>query len=151
MYHWKKKFFDSTYRIYRGDREVGQLSGNTWKRSAYGEMNHKRYLFSTKKVRKPETEVIDVRSNAVIGMITYEARMTRATIHFRDRSVEWKYDNTWQTKWSQVDSNGDRMDFHGSLRKGIIECSKEDELLLLTGFFVSVYYWQMTVVVVGII
>ena len=145
--HWKKKTFSSTYRIYSGDRQVGQLVENSLKQSAVGELNNSKYLFKTKGVFKQETEVIDIDSKTTIGKISYNAMMNKAEIQYPNRTVHWKYDNKWQTRWSLSDTRGIQMAFRGGLSKGSIECSDEDDLLVLTGLFVTNFYWQMTIVI----
>jgi len=145
--NWKKKTFSSTYRIYSGDRQVGQLVENSLKQSAIGELNNKKYLFRTKGLMKQETEVIDIDSKSTIGKISYNTMMNKAEIQYPNRTVHWKYDNKWQTRWSLSDSGGMHMDFRGGLSKGSIECSDEDDLLVLTGLFVTNFYWQMTIVI----
>jgi hypothetical protein len=63
------------------------------------------------------------------------------------RTLYWKYDNRWQSKWSLFDDQGILMKFAGGSSKGTIECEEEDDLLLLTGMFVSIYYQQAMIVI----
>ncbi|MCK3683360.1 hypothetical protein [Maribellus sp. YY47] len=62
-----------------------------------------------------------------------------------DKSVNWKYDNVWNTKWSLFDHEGIEIKYAGSSTNGRIESNSDDALLLITGLFVTNYYWQVSV------
>jgi len=145
--NWKKGTFSSTCRISSGDEIIGELANYTFKQTAEGVIRNKRYLFRTKGLFKQETQIIDGESDQVIGTIVYGSMMNKATIEFRDRTVSWKYDNTWQTRWSLYDNLGIYMKFTGGPNKGSIEYEEEDDLLVLTGLFVTNYYQQAMVAI----
>jgi len=73
--------------------------------------------------------------------------MTKASLSINDKRANWRYDNPWSTKWSIFNSEGIEIKYSGRSRKGQIESNSDDPLLLLSGLFVTNYYWQMTVVV----
>ena len=145
--HWKKGTFSTTYRIFSGEETIGELASYTFKQTAEGVVRNRRYLFRTKGLFKQETQIIDGESDQVIGNISYSSMMSKATIQFKDRTVNWKYDNGWQTKWSLFDKQGTLMKFAGGHSKGTIECEEEDDLLALTGMFVTNYYQQAMIVI----
>jgi hypothetical protein len=70
--------------------------------------------------------------------------MTKAEISINNKIVNWKYDNAWNTQWSLSDDKGIIMTFKGSATKGEIDSEDTDGLLVLTGLFVTNYYWQTT-------
>ena len=144
---WKRGTFSSTCQIFSGDEIVGELANYTFKQTAEGLMRNKRYLFRTKGLFKQETQIIDGANDQVIANITYNSMMSKATIEFKDRTVSWKYDNTWQTKWSLYDKLGIYMKFTGGHNKGSIEYEEEDDLLVLTGMFVTNYYQQAMIAI----
>ena len=147
LLHWKRGAFSSTCRILSGEEIIGELASYTFKQTAEGVIRNKRYLFRTKGLFKQETQIIDGVSDQVIGNITYNSMMSKATIEFKDRTVSWKYDNTWQTKWSLYDKLGIHMKFAGRQSKGTIEFEEEDDLLVLTGMFVTNYYQQAMIAI----
>jgi len=144
---WEKEFFSSTYSIYSNNQLIGKLKDKTFSQSADGELNGKKYTFRTKGLFKQHTEILDKAENKVIGEITYNTWMTKASLSFYDKKANWKYDNLWSTKWSIFDSAGIEIKYSGLSKKGQIESNSDDPLLLLSGLFVTNYYWQMTVVV----
>jgi hypothetical protein len=73
--------------------------------------------------------------------------MTKATIILNEQTLEWKYENLWSTKWSISNSEGIEINFSGYSTNGQIESNTDDALLLLSGLFVTNYYWQVTFVV----
>jgi len=145
--NWKRGTFSTTYRIFSGENAIGQLQNQSFKKTALGSIHQKRYTFNTKGVFKQETQILDGDSHKLIGTITYGSMMTRATVRFSDRTVYWKYDNTWQTKWSLFNEKGILMKFSGRATSGTIECDDPDELLVLCGLFVTNYYQQAMIAV----
>ena len=146
---WRKAAFSSTFRILSGEKVIGELTNNAFKQTAEGVIRNKRYRFRTKGLFKQETQIIDAKSDQVIGSISYNSMMNKATIQFKDRIVNWKYDNTWQTRWSLYDKLGSYMKFSGRFTGGTIEYEEEDDLLVLTGMFVTNHYQQATLVIMA--
>jgi hypothetical protein len=145
--NWKKGIFKETYEIYSNGLLVGTLKENLWKQMAYGELNGKKVIFKTHGFLKQETQIIDPSSNLIIGNITYNSWMTKATIEYTNKVANWKYDNAWNTKWSISNSEGVQIQSQGSSSKGTIEHQTQDDLLILSGLFVTNYYWQVSIAV----
>jgi hypothetical protein len=144
---WKKNFFSNLYTIYSNGQQIGKLKEKTFSQTANGELNGKEYTFTTKGFFKQHTSIIDCSTNEVIGEIIYNNWMTKATIIVDNKKVNWKYDNLWNTKWSIYNSEGVHIKYAGSSTSGQIDSNVDDALLLLSGLFVTNYYWQMTVAV----
>lgn len=147
-YSWTKGFFSNLYSIYYNGGLIGNLKDKSFSQTAQGEVNGKEYIFKTKGFLKQHTEIIDSSENRIIGEITYNSWMTKAKITLKDKTINWKYDNAWNTKWSLFDSAGILMNFSGSSSKGQINANVDDELLILAGLFVTNYYWQTTTAVI---
>lgn len=145
--NWKKGAFSSTSRIYSGEKILGELRDHAFKQTAEGIIRDKRYLFRTKGLFKQKTQIIDGKDDRVIGTISYHSMMAKASIEFLDRTVSWKYDNAWQTRWSLFDSQGVLMKFAGRDSRGSIEFEETDDLLVLTGMFVTNYYQQAMIAI----
>ncbi len=141
---WKKGIFDSTYKIYSDGVVIGRLKDKAFSQSADGEFNGKIYTFKTRGFFKQKTQITDVQSDKVIGEITYNTLMTKANLAILDKNINWKYDNLWNTKWSIYNAEGIQINYNGSSTSGKIESNTNEGLLLLTGLFVTNYYWQMT-------
>lgn len=148
---WKKGFLKKVYEIYSNSSLVGKLVENTWCNSAEGEMNNKKYQFKTQGFFKQKTQIIDVESNSLIGTIVYNSFMTKATIEYSGQIAYWRYNNIWNTKFSITDNVGNQISFNGSCSNGKLEYDQPNDLLVLTGLYVTNDYWQMTVVTVIII
>ncbi|MCK4879116.1 MAG: hypothetical protein KAS82_00605, partial [Bacteroidales bacterium] len=112
-----------------------------------GTIRQKRYRFKTKGLFKQETRIIDKDTGLEIGTISYNSWMSKATIRLTDRTIYWKYNNTWQTRWSLFNDQGIHMKFAGGFSKGTIEYQDPDDLLVLTGLFVTNYYRQIGIAV----
>lgn len=111
-------------------------------------LNKKEYLFQTNEFFNQKTQIIDTADNKKVGEINYNNWMTKATITIKDKTINWKYDNLWYTKWSIVNSEGINIKYAGSSTTGQIHSNTDDSLLLLSGLFVTNYYWQMAIAIV---
>ena len=145
-FSWRKNFFSNLYTIYSNGQLVGKLKDSTFSQTANGELNGKGYTFITKGFFVQHTDIIDPIDYKVIGKITYNTWMTKATISFYNKTINWKYDNLWNTKWSIFDSNGIKIQYSGSSTSGLIDSNIDDRLLLLSGLYVTNYYWQKSIV-----
>jgi hypothetical protein len=146
--HWKKGIFKSSYEIFSGDLPIGNLRPDTWSSNGQGELNGKKYTFEAKGFFNLETLISTPGSNMPIGKITYNSWKTKAIIEYGNKTFNWKYENLWNTKWSISDSDGILMRFSGSLTKGVIELEVQDELLILSGLYITNYFWQISSVVI---
>jgi len=144
---WKKDFFSALYRIYSNGHEIGKLKEKTFTQTAIGELNGKEYTFRQKGFLKPQTEIINNNDHRVIGEITFSNWMTKASLSIDNKVISWKYDNIWNTKWSLFDSEGIKIQYAGSSTSGQIDSNIDDGLLLLSGLYVTNYYWQMTLII----
>ena len=144
---WRRGALSTTYRIFSNERQIGRLKNPGFKQTSEGRINKKKYRFTTRGVFKQETQIMDGDSNKVIGKITYNAMMTKATIKLGDRTITWKYNNGWQTRWSLYNEEGILMKFSGRSTKGTIACEEIDELLVLIGLFVTNYYQQAMIAI----
>jgi hypothetical protein len=148
--NWKKRTLKETYEIYSNGILVGTLKENIWKQIAYGTLNGKKVIFKTKGFLKPRTLIIDPDTQANLGKITYNLLLTKATIESARRVASWKYDNIWGTKWSISNPEGVHIRFRGSSSRGTIEHLMQDDLLVLTGLYVTNYYWQVVAAIVAV-
>ncbi len=146
---WKRSAFSPTCHIISGEESIGYLKNSSFKQISEGSIRDKKYQFRTKGLFKQETTIIDMEKGMEIGMISYNSWMTKATIRFADRVLNWKYDNGWQTRWSLFDDRGTLLKFSGGSSKGTIECKEDNDLFVLTGLFVTNYYQQALIVIIA--
>lgn len=145
---WKKKAWSNIYIIYSDGQQIGMLREKTFSNTVYGEFNGKTYSFKTKGFFKQHTEITGCSENMKIGEITFNNWKTKAVISVDNQTVNWKYDNFWNTKWSMHRSDGNTIQYSGSSSGGQIESEIDDAALLLSGLFVTNYFWQISVVVI---
>ncbi len=82
---WEKEFFSDTYNIFSEDQFIGKLKNNSFSQIAEGELNGKKYTFLTKGFFSQQTEIRDATDNKIIGNITYNGWMTKATFSIHDK------------------------------------------------------------------
>jgi hypothetical protein len=111
-------------------------------------MEYPGYNFETKGFFNQETRIINPDSNIQIGKITYNSWKTKAIIEIGNKTFTWKYDNAWNTKWSLSYNEDILLHYYGSYTKGVIGINVQDELLILSGLYISNYFWQIASVVI---
>jgi hypothetical protein len=146
--HWKRGTFSRTGMILDNDNPIGKLKENTWTQSATGEINGKKYHFKTKGFLRQKTQITDQESKDFVGSINYNTWMTKAKIEFQNTVLHWKYTNTWQTQWSMFLDDKELIKYRGSATKGNIEYDETEDLYILTGLFVTNYFWQISLAVI---
>jgi hypothetical protein len=144
---WKKGVFSGKYSIYGNSSQIGELKDNMFSKKARGQLNSKSFTFRTTGFFQQRTQIYDDSNNEMVGEISYNNWMTKATLTTYDKVTNWKYNNAWNTKWSLSGQDGTKVRYAGASNKGTIESNTDDELLLLSGLYVTNYYWQMTLVI----
>lgn len=148
---WTKGILSSLYQIYLNGEQVGTLKDKSFSQSAKGILSGKEYIFKTNGFFKQSTDIIDCSDNKVIGKIEYSNWMTKASISINNNTFYWKYDNIWNTRWTIFNSNGIMISFKGSSTSGQIDTNLEDAALILSGLFVTNYYWQISATIMIIV
>ena len=149
-YNWRKGIFSESYQIFNNETQVGSLSNKCFSQTAYGELNEEKYTFKTCGVFKQHTQIIE-NYNKIVGEITYNNWMNKATININGQQFDLKYDNIWNTKWSISGLNETQISYNSTSCTGQIQSNTDNELLILSGLFVANYYLQMTLVVLLIV
>jgi len=144
---WKKKLFSELYTIYKDDVQVGSLKDNSFSQTAQGELYGRSYIFKTKSFLTHDMEIIDESSQKIVGNITYRSLGTKASINLEGKTMQWKSDNLWNTKWSIMDETGLNIKYSGSSTGGEINASSNDAAILLAGLLITNYYWQLSMVI----
>ncbi len=147
---WKKGVFSNLYKIYDNGNLIGNLKDSSFSQSAKGSIRGRGYFFRTHGFFNPVTDIVDSTTNKTVGKIQYNSWRSKATITLNGETINWKYDNVWNTQWSLSDSDGTAMKFNSSTTRGQIDVRLDNDLLVLTGLFVKNYYIQMAFVVIFI-
>ena len=127
----KKGFFPSVYNIHSKDQQIGTLKDKIFSQTSDGEIKGTKYTFKTKGIFKQHTKIIDNREKNVIGQISNNSCLTKASIKVFDKTTIRKYDNIWNTKWSVTDSEGNHINYSGHSTSGQIDSTRENDLFLL--------------------
>ncbi len=147
---WKKGIFKCTFQLFSGTDHIGHLKDSEFSRSAIGELNNKKYRFTTHGHLNPKTEIFDLQEKQTVGQIRYYCWYPKARIEYRGKVSQWKFSNLWETRWRIFDQSGTTMQFAGWEKKGSIKIHTLDEALVLAGLHISNYYWRMVGVIVAI-
>ena len=145
---WEKRFFDNTYNIFNDHKLVGTLIDKFLSQSGVGKYGNKRYTFKTIGLLKQQTQIIDNDTHKHIGSINYNLWMNKAELTINHEILYWRYDDWLNTKWSISNSEGVLIKYSGSSRGGTIESSVTDDILILTGLFITNYYWLLLMIII---
>lgn len=145
--NWQKKLFSNQYTLYSADQLVGKLKNRLFSQTADAELNEKKYIFKTTGFLQQTTEITDLATQKVLGEIKYTSFRTRATITAGNTIIHWKFDNTWNSKWSMNGPDGTQIFGSVSTTNGQISSNTTDELLLLSGLYINDFYNHTTIAV----
>ena len=148
---WQKKIFSNLYRIYCNGQQIGSLKEKSFSNDASAKLNNNRYSFTTTGFFEQTTKIFDLKENKIVGKITYSSWRTKATITLDKKVAYWKYENFWNTKWSINNDEGTQINYKGSYSNGNIDSNTDDSLLLLSGLYITNYYWQTSIVILMVI
>ena len=150
LFQWKKKPFSKTYKIYHKDQLIGRLTDRPFSLSTEGAFSEGRLLFKSSGFFKQKTTLIHNPDRRVIGHLFYHRWKRTATLTLVDRTLDWQYDDFWNTRWRMTDTEGKTLQYKGTPASGWIQSPTEDPLLLLTGLYVAHYHRKRTAAVVFI-
>jgi hypothetical protein len=139
---WKTKLFSRTFEILRNDMKEGQLKKESFSRITNGWLKTKKVTFLTKGFFKNGTSITDSDTSAVIGSISYHLWRRKSRISYNGKDYYWQYDNFFGTRWSLGNENEVLIRYHNQCFKGTIDSYTDDEILILTGFFIRNYLKQ---------
>jgi hypothetical protein len=141
---WKKGLMNRNFKIFSGENRVGSLKVNSLTNSGDGELNGKKIQFKTKGFFKQETQIFDLEDKTTIGKIVYNSWLTNARIEYHDNILYWQYDDGGSTKCILNDSDGKQITYQRTSNNGRIELEILNDILVLTGLFITNYYWKFT-------
>jgi len=146
LINWKKGFFSSSYQLLASGIPCGFLKVKTFRNNTEGELNNKKYIFENRGFWKSETYIIDALTNAQIAVIKYDSWKNKAVIEYSENKYRFEFDNFWHTKWNILLNEEIVVSFKTTVfyTKGEIFSNSADELLILTGIYISNYYMQRT-------
>lgn len=143
---WKKRLLGSKYSIYLNENLVGNLMDRTFSQSGDGEFRNRKYSFRTYGLLRQKTEIIDNETSEVIGNIIYNAWMNKAQLTINHEVLYWKYEDWLNTRWSISNDEGVQVKYFGSPTNGNIVSTIDDGILVLTGLFVTNFYWKFVLI-----
>ncbi len=141
-YNWKTKLFSKKFEIYQNDQLKGELFKEGLSRKVTGELNTKRFQFETSGFFKFETTITDLQRHIEAGKINFLRGKRGTIVLYKDREYKWKFDNFICSRWSLSDENSVLIKYHSNAFTGMIESYTNDELLILSGFFIRNYLRQ---------
>ncbi len=139
--------FSRTFEILKNEMKVGELRKESFSRKNTGWLNAKKVCFRTKGFFKNETSITDPETEVVTGNISYYSWRQKSKITYSNKEYNWQFDNFFGTRWSLGNENGVLIKYHSQCFKGTIDSYTEDEILILTGFFIRNYHRQRTAAV----
>ena len=148
--NWKKGIFDSTYSLHEQNEQVGWLQSKSFSQQSVGKLNGKKYAFRTTGTFSQKTDIFDLEDKKKIGEISYSNWMTKAEINFSDRSMHWRYENHWNTRWRLTGEGDKDIQYISSTTSGLINSNTESELEILTGLYINNYYSQLLLLIIFI-
>ncbi|MBN2665991.1 MAG: hypothetical protein JXR67_05735 [Bacteroidales bacterium] len=146
-YDWKTLLFSKKFEIYQNEQIKGELFKEGFSRKVTGELNTKRFQFETLGFFKFEATITDLQRHIEAGKITFLRGKRGAIVLYKDREYKWKFDNFICSRWSLSDENRVLIQYHSNAFTGMIESYTNDELLILSGFYIRNYLRQRSTLI----
>lgn len=134
--NWNTRLFSKRYEICQWETVIGTLEKSGWSTNVAGELNGRQFIFGTNRIVKKETKIIDSVSGLTLGTIIYNNWKSKATINYQDKVYSWQFENFWRSKWSISNINGKLVKYQSRALKGKIISFTDDDLIILTGFYI---------------
>jgi hypothetical protein len=144
QYTWTTKLFSRTFEIYRDEIKVGSLTKEGWSKKSTGRLNSREIMFVTKGFFSHETQIVDIQTEASLGNILHSPWKRKSIISLSDKEYSWQLDNFFGTKWSLANENGAIVRYQSHGFNGTIDAGTDDEILILSGFFIRNYLKQQS-------
>jgi len=142
QFTWKTKLFSNRFDIFQDDFLTGELKKEGWSRKVTGELNNRKIMFETKGFFKQETNIIDLIDSSVLGQVKFHNWKSRSAVTYRNIGYQWQFDNFFRSKWSLRNGDETLIKYHSHGFKGEITSYTNDEVLVLTGFFIRNFLKQ---------
>jgi hypothetical protein len=141
---WKRGFFSSSCKVFSNQSIVAILKSSFSFSTVYLDLNNKRYEFRTKGWFKPNTIIVDVENQSIVGNITYNGWSNKAFVNYQNEIAFWKMGGIGCSSWSVMSpTEGDAV-YKGLITGGTIFYQSENLLYPLTGLFVRYYFYQVS-------
>lgn len=148
---WRRGFFSNTYNVFSDSQIIGKLFSKPFSKNVTGEIGSQKIIFKTKGFINQRTEIINALNGEVLGEISNYRWLSKATITITNKLVEFENKSFWGTRWNLVNSEGQEINYEGSITKGQIMSNIDDSLLQLCGLFVFNYFWQMKMLLIVLV
>lgn len=139
---WKSKIFKNKFELFQSGLPVGELKNNSWSRTSYGELNGRKFSFSSKGFINQESDVTDINNNTVIATISFSSWRSKAIINYNNKEYIWKSENLFGNKWSLSFDGMTTVQYQRFNFSGDIGFNIKDELLILAGLYIHNYFFE---------
>lgn len=146
--HWQKGIFSCSYQLLSKGNKIGALKARSYARSATGMLHGTSYRFKTQGLWKKKTEIFDPKTGKSIGKIHYNCWLPEARIEYGEEVLYWKFDSLLPSRWSIYDESGEKISYRGWSANGQAKSALKDDFWMLTGLFISNYYWELGAILV---
>lgn len=139
---WKTKLFSKRFEIFKNEILSGSLKKILWSRKVEGEMNGRQVIFETRGFFRVETLITNPGDGSEVGNISYNYWKGKAVITCLGKEYDWQFLNFMRSRWSLCTQNGTLISYQSRCFKGTITSYTDDEVLILTGFFIRNFFQE---------
>lgn len=138
---WKSNWFNSNFELFIEGVQKGAITFSTWKSDAEATLENESYFFKSVGFLKPKTNIIDQKTNKVVGVITYGNWKFEATINMESGAhYAWKPTSFWKSQWLLSNNNNTNIMYSAGKRMGSITADTDNKLLIVAGLFIKQIY-----------
>lgn len=147
-YTWNKGVFDSNYQIFEAGQIKSTIFFDTWRNEAKVMGQQNSYLFRNNGFFNPITQIYNDK-NEIIGTITYDTWKTKGLIILNSgEKFTCDFVNIWHSKWIITNFANKQINYDSSTSQGTVMANIDDELMLVSGFYVREYFTKMLMILI---
>ncbi|WP_231424047.1 MULTISPECIES: hypothetical protein [Pedobacter] len=138
---WKSNWYNSNFELFIDGVQKGAITFATWKSDAETTLENENYFFTNVGFWKSKTNIINRKTDQVIGSITYDAWKFKAIINMESgEQYEWKSTSFWKSEWILSNNNNVNITYSAKSRVGSIMADTDNRLLIIAGLFIKQIY-----------
>ncbi|RZL55713.1 MAG: hypothetical protein EOO93_19055 [Pedobacter sp.] len=135
---WKGNWFNSNFELFIEGEQKGAITFSTWKSDAEATLENESYFFKSVGFWQPKTNIIDQKTNKVVGVITYGNWKFEAIINMESGELyQWKPTSFWKSQSLLSNDNNTNMMYSAGKRMCSITADTDNRSLIVAGLFIK--------------
>jgi len=144
--NWNKNLYRNQIKIFQGFQKHSSLTGNLLNTKVIGSFKENKYIF--KRNNSNDISIVDLRTDEEVVTIKINKLVNKSVINLKGKNYTFSYENFFKSSWTIKQDYKDLIKYKSNFNRGRINSETDDELLILTGMYLSNQFWKTGVSIV---